>query len=159
ARLALSPAGVQGWPAPGHRSRVEGDERTGAHGAETMLSGCVGRPHRRTQRYWPCEILPRKDCLERGRGDFADKEGIAGSALIYSAGFGMRENLPMQQIEVPRRGPARSRSRVHLWPLFPWFLTAGPPMSEVTRIRSAIEQGDPQPFRKTDGRERSVRQP
>ena len=84
-----------------------------------------GRSDRRTQRYWPCESLPRKDRLERGRGDFADKEGIAGSALIYSAGYGMRENVLTQQVEVPRRGPPRSRSRVHLWPFFPWFLTAG----------------------------------
>jgi hypothetical protein len=43
------------------------------------------RSHRRTQRYCPCESLPRKDCLERGRGNFADKEGTARSALIYSA--------------------------------------------------------------------------
>jgi hypothetical protein len=32
-------------------------------------------------------------------------------------------------------------------------------MSEVNCILSAIEQGDPQPFHKTDGRERSLRQP
>jgi hypothetical protein len=32
-------------------------------------------------------------------------------------------------------------------------------MSEVTRILSAIEQGDPQSLRQTGGRERFVRQP
>jgi hypothetical protein len=87
--------------------------------ARNDIFRCFGRSDRRTQRYWPCESLPRKDCVERGRGDLADKEGVAGSALIYSAGFGMRENVLMQQVEMPRRGPARSRSRAHLCPFFP----------------------------------------
>jgi hypothetical protein len=110
----------------GHARRVSScPRRTDDTDARKEARRCFGRSDRRTQRYWPCESLPRKDCLERGRGDFADKEGIAGSALKYSAIFGMRVNVLMQQVEVPRRGPARSRFWVHLWPFFPWFLTAG----------------------------------
>ncbi len=55
----------------------------------------------------------------------------------------MRENVPTQRVEAPRGGPPWSRPRVSLWPFSRGSRLPVPPMSEVTRILSAIGHGDP----------------